>query len=165
MFMFITSWSMFKKATFREILRSKGSLFKHICSWHDKFIILWTMNRQAKIFYVNSWMFAKFNTTPYFKPQSLVRRTKSDTLSLLGKKSFGKIHEKYQPPLNPLHLFEKTPTSFELSLSSGYNFRSSSLVFPLARERVLVNLWPLPYFWYSYVYLFKQLFPYEYASF
>ena len=29
---------------------SKGSLSKHICSWHDKLIILWTLVRPAKTF-------------------------------------------------------------------------------------------------------------------
>ena len=29
---------------------SKRSLIKYICSWNDKLIILWTMNREAKIF-------------------------------------------------------------------------------------------------------------------
>ena len=52
------SWtSMFKWATFREILLpswwekylSKRSPLKHTCSWHDKLIVLWILNRQAKI--------------------------------------------------------------------------------------------------------------------
>ena len=29
---------------------SKRSLIKHVCLWHDKLIVLWTLNRQAKIF-------------------------------------------------------------------------------------------------------------------
>ena len=29
---------------------SKRSLIKHTCSWRDKLILLWTLNRQAKIF-------------------------------------------------------------------------------------------------------------------
>ena len=29
---------------------SKRSPFKHTCSWHDKLIVLWILNRQAKIF-------------------------------------------------------------------------------------------------------------------
>ena len=29
---------------------SKHSLIKHTCLWHDKLIVLWTLNRQAKIF-------------------------------------------------------------------------------------------------------------------
>ena len=29
---------------------SKRSLIKHTCSWRDKLIVLWTLNRQAKIF-------------------------------------------------------------------------------------------------------------------
>ena len=61
------SWtSMFKWDTFREILLpssgnviyvarwwekylSKHSPLKHTCLWHDKLIILWILNRQAKI--------------------------------------------------------------------------------------------------------------------
>ena len=29
---------------------SKRSLITHTCSWHDKLVVLWTLNRQAKIF-------------------------------------------------------------------------------------------------------------------
>ena len=29
---------------------SKGSLVKHTCSWRDKLIVLWALNRQTKIF-------------------------------------------------------------------------------------------------------------------
>ena len=29
---------------------SKGSLAKHTCSWRDKLIVLWALNRQTKIF-------------------------------------------------------------------------------------------------------------------
>ena len=29
---------------------SKGSPLKHTCSWHDKLVVLWILNRQAKIF-------------------------------------------------------------------------------------------------------------------
>ena len=29
---------------------SKRSLIKHTCSWRDRLIVLWTLNRQAKIF-------------------------------------------------------------------------------------------------------------------
>ena len=29
---------------------SKRSLIKHTCSWHDKLIVLWKLNRKAKIF-------------------------------------------------------------------------------------------------------------------
>ena len=29
---------------------SKRSLLKNTCSWHDKLIVLWILNRQAKIF-------------------------------------------------------------------------------------------------------------------
>ena len=49
------SWtSMFKWVMFGEILLpssylSKHSPLKHTCSWHGKLIVLWTLNRQAKI--------------------------------------------------------------------------------------------------------------------
>ena len=38
---------------------SKHSLTKHTCSWHDKLMVLWTLNRQARkiflhIYYYNS---------------------------------------------------------------------------------------------------------------
>ena len=32
---------------------SKRSLIKHTCSWRDRLIVLWTLNRQAKIFLRN----------------------------------------------------------------------------------------------------------------
>ena len=32
---------------------SKRSLIKHTCSWYDKPIILWTLNRQVKIFFAD----------------------------------------------------------------------------------------------------------------
>ena len=48
--------SMFNWATFRQILLpswkkylSQRSSLKHTCSWHDKLIVLWILNRQAVI--------------------------------------------------------------------------------------------------------------------
>ena len=61
---FITSWtSKFKSYTFWEILLpssvrwwekylSKRSLIKLTCSSRDKLLVLWTLNRQAKYFYL-----------------------------------------------------------------------------------------------------------------
>ena len=49
---------------------SKRSLIKHTCSWRDKVIVLWTLNRWAKIFLCmlfqflkNLWVFIWFRKT------------------------------------------------------------------------------------------------------
>ena len=38
------------RAWWWEKYLSKRSLIKHTCSWRDKLIVLWTLNREAKIF-------------------------------------------------------------------------------------------------------------------
>ena len=71
---------MFNDATFREILPPswgkyllKRSLIKHTCSLRDKLLVLWTLNRQAKIFlhrHINynsdSYSFADLVTFAYY---------------------------------------------------------------------------------------------------
>ena len=42
-------WRLFKALWWEKYL-SKSSLLKHTCSWLDKLIVLWILNRQAKIF-------------------------------------------------------------------------------------------------------------------
>ena len=34
---------------YNKFITSWTSMFKHTCSWRDKLIVLWTLNRQAKI--------------------------------------------------------------------------------------------------------------------
>ena len=53
-------------------------------------------------------MLAKFDTTLYFNPHSLVPRTRLDKASFLDKK-VKKIRERYQPPTPPS---KKTSTPF-----------------------------------------------------
>ena len=45
---------------------SKRSLIKHTCSWRDKFIVLWTLNRQAKIFLHITFILSEVNFFKYF---------------------------------------------------------------------------------------------------
>ena len=69
------SWYLFKKSIktyswyfsrWWEKYLSKRSLIKHTCSWRDKLIVLWTLNRQAKIF-LHIQKFASQKTyTPLF---------------------------------------------------------------------------------------------------
>ena len=40
---------------------SKRSLIKHNCSWRDKLIVLWTLNRQAKIFLRTAYWIMKIS--------------------------------------------------------------------------------------------------------
>ena len=37
-------------------------LIKHSCSWHDKLIVLWTLNRQVKYFYIYSTFTCPFES-------------------------------------------------------------------------------------------------------
>ena len=77
---------------------SKDSLIKHTCSWHDKLIVLWTLNRQAKIFlhiiflskikfttYFGRWKgWVKLGTTQWFWTES--HRTPGLGIKVLGLK-------------------------------------------------------------------------------
>ena len=53
----------------REKYLSKHSPLKHTCSWHDKLIVLWILNRQAKIS-LRIWYFSPL-AFKWFSPNHL----------------------------------------------------------------------------------------------
>ena len=82
----ITMWNIIiYVAQWWEKYLSKRSLIKHTRSWHDKLIVLWTLNRQTKVFLRMKMLIKHF----FYDFFSIYKKRQLDTVRKI-KKGFEK---------------------------------------------------------------------------
>ena len=76
---------------YREKYLSKRSLLKHTCSWRDKLIVLWILNRQEKIFLCTPfWYLLDRDRSVSFHTRILASQMFNDSKDI-AKKVLGNI--------------------------------------------------------------------------